>query len=428
MIDDETACARPDQRSKQRNLGENTFLKKKKAESVDDQEQPVLLSNGKWACNHKCKDKTAFSSLLSHSYKEHTDQTTRCKHFCCREGLDKPPKANKKQAFSVKGNQLTLSASLRKKEATTGDPETDEQHAPEENIELLDLTQPESRFFPSQMANKSGGQHKTTISDSAELRAFGKAKTDLAFSQPKSAKHSKFLSPEIQDESLPSGQKPCSSDYSDNCFEDLPSPSYFFTKSAHPNSKFPGEKDSCKASPKAVSPIPDRNLHDIYNTWLSSSPDPSNDDPKCSAERNTGPGRICATEKTSYGSSSIEPIDSSWKFEDQTALGFSLEPSTDATAVDPPKQEDPRPPKRQAEILNETDDNRDGRRKRARYDDFCAGQDDPAEAVVLGQKTTERPPSGDRQSENTEATEDPSPWEGIDPLLLEEFKDIVNFF
>lgn len=39
--------------------------------------QPRQLDNGKWACNHQCKDKTA------------------CKHLCCREGLDKQPKPPK---------------------------------------------------------------------------------------------------------------------------------------------------------------------------------------------------------------------------------------------------------------------------------------------------------------------------------------------
>ena len=59
------------------------------------------LANGKWACNHNCKDKTS------------------CKHLCCREGLDKkpkPPKAktNKKEVESSadpKQTQLSLSVS-----------------------------------------------------------------------------------------------------------------------------------------------------------------------------------------------------------------------------------------------------------------------------------------------------------------------------
>ena len=38
---------------------------------------PVQLENGKWACNHKCKDKSV------------------CKHLCCREGVDRAPKPPK---------------------------------------------------------------------------------------------------------------------------------------------------------------------------------------------------------------------------------------------------------------------------------------------------------------------------------------------
>ncbi|KAL9091662.1 MAG: hypothetical protein Q9165_004738 [Trypethelium subeluteriae] len=38
---------------------------------------PVRLDNGRWPCKHRCKDKMA------------------CKHLCCREGLDAPPKVSK---------------------------------------------------------------------------------------------------------------------------------------------------------------------------------------------------------------------------------------------------------------------------------------------------------------------------------------------
>ena len=44
--------------------------------------EPQRLRNGKWACNHPCKDKNA------------------CKHLCCREGLDKPPKAPKRKVHN----------------------------------------------------------------------------------------------------------------------------------------------------------------------------------------------------------------------------------------------------------------------------------------------------------------------------------------
>ncbi|KAF2765543.1 hypothetical protein EJ03DRAFT_345617 [Teratosphaeria nubilosa] len=61
--------------------------------------EPRQLSNGKWACNHACSDKN------------------KCKHFCCREGLDKkprPPKskqakqATKELGSDPKQTQLTM--------------------------------------------------------------------------------------------------------------------------------------------------------------------------------------------------------------------------------------------------------------------------------------------------------------------------------
>ena len=64
--------------------------------------EPRQLDNGKWACNHTCKYKTS------------------CKHLCCREGLDKKPKAPKPRA-SKKDNtvadpkQTQLSMSVNKK-------------------------------------------------------------------------------------------------------------------------------------------------------------------------------------------------------------------------------------------------------------------------------------------------------------------------
>lgn len=41
--------------------------------------EPVRLQNGRWKCKHLCKDKKS------------------CKHTCCREGLDKPPKLAKQK-------------------------------------------------------------------------------------------------------------------------------------------------------------------------------------------------------------------------------------------------------------------------------------------------------------------------------------------
>ncbi|KAF2488471.1 P-loop containing nucleoside triphosphate hydrolase protein [Lophium mytilinum] len=66
------------------NTAQNASLKKGKRKADDSEEEvddePPKLENGKWACNHRCGDKT------------------KCKHLCCREGLDKLPKRAKKKA------------------------------------------------------------------------------------------------------------------------------------------------------------------------------------------------------------------------------------------------------------------------------------------------------------------------------------------
>lgn len=66
----------------------------KKQRTDDEGGEPVQLSNGKWVCNHKCKDKD------------------KCKHLCCREGLDKPPKPSKKSNSNTVEDRCSLASIL----------------------------------------------------------------------------------------------------------------------------------------------------------------------------------------------------------------------------------------------------------------------------------------------------------------------------
>jgi ATP-dependent DNA helicase HFM1/MER3 len=68
-------------KSTKRNTSNNAH--QKPSSIITDVWQPRRLDNGKWACNHACKDKKA------------------CKHLCCREGVDKPPKAPKNWGLSA---------------------------------------------------------------------------------------------------------------------------------------------------------------------------------------------------------------------------------------------------------------------------------------------------------------------------------------
>ncbi|KAF2193462.1 P-loop containing nucleoside triphosphate hydrolase protein [Zopfia rhizophila CBS 207.26] len=77
--------ANPSATLTRKNTAKNSSTKGKGREKAVEEHdsEPRQLENGKWACNHKCKDKKA------------------CKHMCCREGLDKPPKKTAKKPSTV---------------------------------------------------------------------------------------------------------------------------------------------------------------------------------------------------------------------------------------------------------------------------------------------------------------------------------------
>lgn len=79
--------------------------------------EPQQLPNGKWACNHACKDKN------------------RCKHRCCQEGLDKqpkPPKAkeNRKQLVPIADSKQKRLAMPTNKPAIPKSKSTSSQERP----------------------------------------------------------------------------------------------------------------------------------------------------------------------------------------------------------------------------------------------------------------------------------------------------------
>jgi ATP-dependent DNA helicase HFM1/MER3 len=61
--------------------------------------EPVQMANGKWTCNHACRD----GNLLKNGRP--------CKHKCCHEGLDKP--RNRRKVFETASFYETLSADIK---------------------------------------------------------------------------------------------------------------------------------------------------------------------------------------------------------------------------------------------------------------------------------------------------------------------------
>ena len=87
---------------------------------------PERLSNGKYACNHKCKDKSS------------------CKHMCCREGIDKAPKTSRKAstaAAAPRASQISENASRSAPQAGFGK-QFPEKYFP--HIEAIDLSDVQS--------------------------------------------------------------------------------------------------------------------------------------------------------------------------------------------------------------------------------------------------------------------------------------------
>lgn len=129
--------ANPTDAIKRKNTAKNKTAKGKiaakpnNAAVEDDDAAAVQLANGKWACNHKCKDKIV------------------CKHLCCKEGTDKPPKktAAAKRTASGEHHPLSTQGPLTQKanERQTKLQLTASKRKVSSPIEELDLTQQEKK-------------------------------------------------------------------------------------------------------------------------------------------------------------------------------------------------------------------------------------------------------------------------------------------
>lgn len=110
-----------------------------------DEWVPKKLENGKWECNHRCKDKTAYETIIRHSLR--ANRMYSCKHLCCREGADKAPKAPKNRRVSLAssgqsgGHSCSLAPKL--KAANNQKPKIDKRTKSDRKrgIETVDLSQ-----------------------------------------------------------------------------------------------------------------------------------------------------------------------------------------------------------------------------------------------------------------------------------------------
>ena len=194
----------------------NTSSKKRKhIEPYADKEDdgPRRLPNGKWACNHKCKDKNA------------------CKHMCCRDGLHKPPKRPvKKLVTSVDTNTKPCPTKSLRGEARDKTQIKLQLSSSRSNssvkVEHLDLTQKKNDYvvhapqdYRTLHQLHASVQKKAPPSSASAIMHKKPAYTYAKGDEPKLS----FLASTQEDDQKPAS----SSDYGNDWINDLPSPSNF---------------------------------------------------------------------------------------------------------------------------------------------------------------------------------------------------------
>ncbi|KAK5149095.1 hypothetical protein LTR04_000090, partial [Oleoguttula sp. CCFEE 6159] len=154
--------------------------------------EPKKRDNGKWACNHACKDKD------------------KCKHMCCRDGLDKPPKAPKKAAVS---DTTKLKMSVTKSSRGMASPAS--------SIDHVDLSRSQygnQHIFDTPYDRQRLRRLHTTVQTKPPVKRISTMKPAYSYKEGTTSSLS-FLN-------TPAQQEPqnLSSDYSDGLVDDLPSP------------------------------------------------------------------------------------------------------------------------------------------------------------------------------------------------------------
>ncbi|KAJ8115056.1 hypothetical protein OPT61_g3210 [Boeremia exigua] len=92
-----------------------------------EESAPVQLPNGRWSCNHKCKDKGA------------------CKHYCCKHGMDRPPRKAAPRHDSANDCQERVPSALDNTKTQNEMQREITKRKEPTKIEELDLTQQEKK-------------------------------------------------------------------------------------------------------------------------------------------------------------------------------------------------------------------------------------------------------------------------------------------
>ncbi|GIJ92257.1 sec63 protein [Aspergillus pseudoviridinutans] len=331
---------------------------------TESEKEPSRLDNGRYACNHRCKDKTT------------------CKHLCCREGLEKPHKTVRKQSSNSNQpksglNQLTLSASIpRTKAGRTSTIEARYKSSGKTHIKDVESTGVDSDI--------------TDIGDIFHLNATNHV------SKPQCS----------------------SSDYGDDSFDDLPSPSKLLMGCSTGTATQATGKTETFASKCDDITEADDNWTDVDDLFTYTVQPSSTELPE-HVKIHT------AASATGKQDQRLVPPDIS-PFERTVVSNKNGIPRASETdvdkALDPSRVSDEhRGRKRNLSLQREGADSDKRLEKRTKHDG--PGQIPRSQVETAIEEETN---GGVQGSANL--PEVPEDWDDIDPALLHEFKDIVNFF
>ncbi|KAL4892692.1 Sec63 Brl domain-containing protein [Aspergillus ambiguus] len=299
------------------------------------------LDNGRWACNHKCKDKTT--------------------HLCCREGLDKPPRVSKKQLGGTKDvgerNQPTISASMGKK-----DRQIDELHE----------------------TSGKNGSWKEKLSE-GEQTSKGIGKGDG--SRPEF----------VYDLDNPDKSAKGSSDYGDDSFSDFPSPSALLLGTQLVPQGPDQPKDRVSDTLKELFDLTDESTAYTWNIGCTTFTDR---DVVNSSKTETRTTNDILAEHTPEGANN-------------SAIAQNVDSQSDIWIVDSPPTPTSLGQKRKLPTVHgnvEFHNSGEKKHKVEQKENECNSVFEPHPFLQLSPAPI------------------PKDWEDIDPALLNEFKDIVDFF
>ncbi|KAJ5292397.1 sedoheptulose-1-7-bisphosphatase [Penicillium atrosanguineum] len=351
---------------------------------LDDNDRGTIrLPNGNWACNHKCKDKTS------------------CKHFCCRDGLEKPPKPSKSRTLpndkSPGLNQLTLPAAIKKRDASNDAPR-------------------KSQASKSKITKKSSNLStaKYSIAPIKRISSFQ--------SQLRGKPTSNSSQSIIEKEGHESRARTSSSDIEDFSFADLPPTGLLarsvrrFVKSNSPlvEKTYLKESEDAIINPKSFEIensdqdliVPD-STRTIFTAVVAATPMP--------ASQNTQ-HRRSLKRRSIFDIWSDDVLDSERdiftnpSFLDSSATTAPFAPSTANTT---------RNLKRTIHVLEDTHGNAQKQDTQQTSRESTQEPDDPE---------VEEPVPVEAKAETTSTAEDaPTGWEDIDRLMFEEYGRFINF-